>query len=118
MKYQRSIGNGSLDFLQPAKVQPDFSFVEPMSSPDRNCKSVYVCLSHKPCGIVRFSQKLCRYFGAFIVLSDMAQLTFNRHTSRMCELNYASRHRTIIGKRHFGAVDHYGGISLVNTSRC
>src|SRR5215212_229673 len=118
MKYQRSGCKGGVDFPQPVKVEPDFSLVEPMSCPNRNGKSVYVCFAHKPCGIVCLSEKLCSYCGELIVLAHMSQLRFNRHTSRMCEINYASRQRTIIGKRQFGAVDHYGGISLVNTSRC
>src|ERR1041384_3536379 len=116
MKYQRSVWHGCIDFLQASKVEPHFSFVESMRRTDRNGQSVNVCFGHKPCRIVCFSQELCCCCGGIIVLSNVAQLSFNRHTSSMCELNHALRHRTVISKGQFRAVDHYGGISLINAS--
>src|SRR5215217_1052346 len=117
MKYQRSVGNSGVDLLQPAEVEVDFSFVESVRRPDRHGKCVDVCFGNETCGVVCFSQELGRC-AAFSVLSDVTQLSFNRHTSRMCELNHAPRQCAIISERHFGAVDHYGGVSLVNASRC
>ncbi len=118
MKHQRSVGNGGVDFLQPIEVEFDGSFVEPMSSTDRNGQSIDVSFSHKPCGIVCFSQELCRGGVGISVLSDVAQLAFNRHAGVMCQLNHTTREQTIIGERQFGGVDHYGGIPVVDASRC
>src|SRR3569832_827605 len=96
MKYQRSVWHSGADFLQAIKVEFDVAFVESMSGADRNSESVYVCFSHKLCGIVCFSQEFrcCRVGSS--VLSDVAQLAFNRHTGGVCELNHAPGHRTII----------------------
>src|SRR3954447_18424744 len=89
-----------------------------MSSSDRDGKSVYVCFTHKPCSIVCFSQELCRDCVGIGVLSDVAQLSFNRHSGTTCKLNHAPRQRAIICKRLFGAVDHYRGIPVVDATGC
>src|SRR5690348_10846029 len=99
MKDQWSVWHGGVDFLQAVEVEFDFSFVKSVSSPNRNRKSVHVRFTNKPSGIVCFSQKLCRGCGGIIVLSNVAQLAFNRHASRMCELNHAPRQHTIISER-------------------
>src|SRR6185436_2520888 len=118
MKHEGCVWNGGVDFLQAVEVEFDFSFVESVRSSDRHGKRVNVCLIHEPCSVCCFGQKSCRCCCGIIVLAHVAQLSFNRHTGGMRELDHAPRQRTVIGKRHFGAVDHHGGISVFNAARC